>query len=99
MTGIVPRQVQVTLRAPQSVWATLLSGEVPIHAIVDLTGVKAGTKIVNVQIQIATRPVRLVSVTPQTFNLSLEKLVTTTLPVELTLNGEPAIGYQAGNVV
>ena len=69
MTGTVTRQVQVTLRAPQSIWQTLLSGEVPIHAIVDLTGLKAGTRSVEVQIQIAAQPVRIISVTPQKFDL------------------------------
>ena len=99
MTGTITRQVQVTLRAPQSIWQTLLSGEVPIHAIVDLTGLKAGTRTVEVQIQIATRPVRIISVTPQKFDLSLEQLVNTTLPVELSLTGQPAIGYKTGEVV
>ena len=99
MTGTVTRQVQVTLRAPQSIWQTLLSGEVPIHAIVDLTGIKAGTRTVAVQIQIATQPVRIISVTPQKFNLSLESLVRTSLPVELSLIGQPAIGYKAGDIV
>jgi len=99
MTGTITRQVQVTLRAPQSIWQTLLSGEVPIHAIVDLTGIKAGTRTVAVQIQIATQPVRIISVIPQKFDLSLEQLVRTTLPVELSLIGQPAIGYKAGDVV
>ena len=98
MTGTVTRQVQVTLRAPHSIWTTLLSGEVPIHAIVDLTGLTAGTRMVAVQIQVATQPVRIISITPQKFSLSLEKLITATLPVELTVGGEPAIGYKAGDV-
>jgi YbbR domain-containing protein len=99
MTGTVTRQVQVTMRAPHSIWTTLLSGEVPIKAIVDLTGVQAGTTTVQVQVQVATQPVRIISVSPQKFSVSLEKLVTTTLPVHLTLNGEPAIGFKAGTVV
>jgi YbbR domain-containing protein len=99
MTGTVIRQVQVTLRAPRSIWDILLSGDVPIRAVVDLTGLKAGTRSVNVQVQISTRPVRIISVNPQAFDLSLEQLVTVTMPVELTLNGDPAIGYKAGNVV
>jgi YbbR domain-containing protein len=99
MTGTVTRQVQVTLRAPHSIWQSLLSGEVPIHAIVDLTGMKAGTRSVEVQIQIATQPVRIISVSPRRFDLSLEQLVTTTLPVDLSLVGQPAIGYKAGEVV
>jgi len=99
MTGMVPRQAQVTLRAPRSIWDKLLSGDAPIRAVVDLTGLKTGTQAVEVQLQIATRPVRIISVTPQIFDLSLEQLVTITLPVELALNGEPAIGYKAGEVV
>ena len=99
MTGTVTKQVQLTLRAPQSIWQTLLSGEVPIHAIVDMTGVKAGTRTVEVQIQIAAQPVRIISIAPQKFNLSLEQLVTKTLPVELILSGHPATGYKTGVVV
>ena len=99
MTGTVPQQVQVTLRAPRSIWDTLLSGETSIRAVVDLTGVKAGTRAVEVRLQIATQPVRIVSITPRLFNLSLEQLLTITLPVELTMTGKPAIGYKAGDVV
>jgi YbbR domain-containing protein len=99
MTGTVPRQVQVTLRAPRSIWDSSLSSGTSIRAVVDLTGLKAGTQAVEVQLQIAARPVRIISITPQRFNLSLEKLVTITIPVELSLSGKPAIGYKAGDVV
>jgi YbbR domain-containing protein len=99
MTGTVIKQVQVSLRAPQSIWQTLTSGEVPIHAIVDLTGVKAGIHTVAVQIQITTQPVRIISINPSKFDLSLEQLVTMTLPVEVSYTGQPAVGYKAGNVV
>ncbi|MGD0877474.1 MAG: CdaR family protein [Anaerolineales bacterium] len=99
MTGSITKQVQVTLRAPQSIWQTLLSGEVPIHAIVDLAGLKAGSHSVQVQIQIAAQPIRIISVTPLKLTLNLEQLVTLSLPVELTFIGQPAIGYKAGDVV
>jgi YbbR domain-containing protein len=99
MTGSVTKQVQVTLRAPQSIWQTLLSGEVPIHAIVDLAGIKAGSHSVEVQIQIAAQPIRIISVTPQKLTLNLEQLITQSLPVELSFIGQPAIGYKAGDVV
>jgi len=99
MTGTVPRQVQVTLRAPRSIWDELLANSASIQAVVDLTGLKAGTSAVEVKIQIANRPVRLVSVTPQKFDLSLEQQVTVTLPVKMSFSGLPAIGYQAGEVV
>jgi YbbR domain-containing protein len=99
MTGTAPKQVQVTLRAPRSIWDTLTTGEASIRALVDLTGLKAGTQSVEIRLQIATRPVRIITITPQKFNLTLEQLVTLTLPVELTLNGRPAIGYKAGAVI
>jgi YbbR domain-containing protein len=97
MSETVPRQVQITLRAPRSVWDKLLSGEIPVRAVVDLTGLGSGLHTVQVQTQIATRPVRIISVTPLTFDLYLEPLVTLTLPIELTLTGKPAIGYKVGD--
>src|SRR5512141_1319303 len=66
-TGTVPRQVQITLRAPRSVWATLASGEVPVQAVVDLTGLGPGEHKVSVQTQVSTRPVRILGVSPLTF--------------------------------
>jgi YbbR domain-containing protein len=99
MTGTVPQDVQVTLRAPKSILDSLTTGEASIRAVIDLTGLKAGTQSVAVQLQVTARPVRIISVTPQKFDLILENLVTRTLPVELTLKGKPAIGYKTGEVV
>ncbi|HEX7542067.1 MAG TPA: CdaR family protein [Anaerolineales bacterium] len=97
--GAVPQQVELTLRAPHSVWQSLLSGDTSVRAVVDLTGLGSGTHTLNVQMQINTRPIRIISVTPQTFDLSLERQVTRSLAINLTLTGNPAIGYQAGNAV
>jgi YbbR domain-containing protein len=97
--GTVPHQVEITLRAPHSVWQSLLSSETSIRAVVDLTGLGSGTHTVSVQMQIGTRPVRIVSVNPQTFDLSFEPQVTRSLAINLTLTGNPAIGYQVGNAV
>jgi YbbR domain-containing protein len=97
--GSVPRQVQVTLRAPHSVWQSMLSGEASIRAVVDLTGLSSGTHTVVVQTQIGFRPVRIISVTPASFKVSLEPQVTRSLAIKLTLTGNPATGYQAGNAI
>ena len=97
LTGkTVPEQVEITLRAPHSVWQSLLSSETLIRAVMDLTSLGAGMHTVNVQVQINTSPVRIISVTPQTFNLSLETLVTRSLAINLNITGNPAIGYQVG---
>jgi YbbR domain-containing protein len=96
--GTVPQQVEITLRAPHSVWQSLLSGETTVRAMVDLTGLGSGTHTVTVQVQIDTRPVRIISITPETFDLSLEPQVTRSLAINLTITGNPATGYQVGNV-
>jgi YbbR domain-containing protein len=97
LTGTVPQQVNVSLRAPRSVWDQLLAGGNPIRAVADLTGLDAGEHMVNIQIQITARPVRIVSVTPASLDLTLEPLMTETLPVTLDISGEPAIGFQTGD--
>jgi YbbR domain-containing protein len=100
MTGApVPQQVDVTLRAPHLVWLSLLSGETSIHAVVDLTGLGSGTHTVNVQMQIGARPVRIISMAPRSFDVSLEPQVTRSLAINLTITGKPATGYEAGEPV
>lgn len=95
--GEMPKEVSLTLRAPRSVWDRLESQEAPIRAVVDLSGMSAGDHLVQVQVQVTESPARVVSVSPATFTVTLEPLVTRVFPVRLTLNGQPAVGYQAGN--
>jgi YbbR domain-containing protein len=97
--GEVPQQVEVTLRAPRSIWDSLLAGDASVRAVVDLTGLGTGTHLVIVRIQIGITPVLITSVTPQTFNLSLEPQVTRSMAINLTLTGNPAIGYEVGTAV
>lgn len=97
ITGDVPKQVELTLRAPSSVWGSLLSSEGNMRAILDLSGLSAGGHTLEIQIQIATRPVRIISATPRTATITLEPLATQTFPIELSIAGEPAIGYQTGD--
>jgi YbbR domain-containing protein len=97
--GQVTRQIQLTLRAPRSVWDKLISDKDAVHALVDLSGLAAGTYRLDVQIQIGVRPVRVISFSPEQLDLALEALVTRSLSVELSLTGKPAIGYQAGDAV
>jgi YbbR domain-containing protein len=94
--GSMPTSVQLTLRAPHSVWDKLTTEENAVRAVADLTGLGAGKHTITIHIQIAVRPVRVISVTPETFDMALEPLITRKIQVELSLIGEPAIGYQAG---
>ena len=97
ITSDVPKQIDLTLRAPRSVWDRLISERNEIQVILDLSGLSAGDHTLDIQIQIPTQPVRIVSATPQTATITLEPLDTRAFPVDLSIAGEPAIGYQAGD--
>jgi len=96
--GDIPQSVELTLRAPKSVWEKLTGQEDTVRVVADLTGLAAGSHTVRVQVQIGVQPVRVLSATPETFDLFLEPLVTRTLPIELSVLGDPATGYRSGDV-
>jgi YbbR domain-containing protein len=99
ITGDVPKQMELTLRAPSSVWERMTNEEDAVRAILDLSGLSDGEHELEIQIQIATRPVRIISATPRTATVSLEALATQTFPIKLVIAGEPAIGYQVGDAL
>lgn len=99
VTGKVPDQVQVSLRAPRSVWEQLIANPESVRAVLDLSGLSAGPHSLDPQIQVSIRPVRVMTVSPTNIPLTLEPLVTRTLDVNLSLLGQPATGYQAGEAV
>ena len=97
LTSDIPSTVDVTLRAPRSVWETLTSSEDAVRATLDLAGLSAGEHAQEVQLTIAERPYQLISASPTTVTVNLESLTSQTLPLVLSLSGQPATGYQAGD--
>lgn len=98
ITGDIPKEVRLTIRAPQSVWDQLTTSPDSVRAVLDLSGVKAGEYRLSPQIQIEARPARIITVNPSTIMLTLEPLVSRPLGLQTTLSGQPAIGYQAGDL-
>lgn len=96
LTSEIPANLDVTIRAPQSVWDLLESQDNTVRAILDLSGLSAGEHTVDIQIQVSLRPAQIVLANPQTVTVHLEPLSQQTLPVSLSLSGQPATGYQAG---
>jgi YbbR domain-containing protein len=96
ITGETPSQIRLSLRAPASTWEEMAANEGSVRAILDLSGLGAGQHQAPVQVQISKHPVRIISVSPTQVALTLENLATKTVPVQLSLRGEPAVGYQAG---
>ena len=96
ITNDIPPSIRVTLRAPRSVWEQLTTQENAVRAILDLTGLSADKHELEVQVLISVRPVQKIQVEPSRVTVELEPLAVRTLPIVLSLSGQPAIGYQAG---
>jgi len=92
-----PKSVQVTLRAPSSVWALIEDNPSLVAAILDVSGLSAGEHTQELQIQVNARPVQIVSVSPKSTTFGLEPLISKTMSVDLRISGEVATGYQIGD--
>ncbi len=99
MTSDLPSSVEVTLRAPHSIWEQLTAQENSVQATLDLSGLSTGEHVLDIEIRLLVRPVQIVLANPTTVTVILEPLATQTLPVDLSLSGQPAIGYKAGDPV
>ena len=89
-------QVRLTINAPNSRWRTLNADPRSVIAWIDLNGLGAGEHRVEVEVQPAISPVRVVDIDPPEILVVLEPQVTRTEPVKLVVDGEPALGYSAG---
>ncbi|MEN8242252.1 MAG: CdaR family protein [Chloroflexota bacterium] len=97
--GSVPDSVIVNLRAPQSLWEELQNNPELIQAKLDLSGLEQGQQQVAVSIIFDTSPVELTEVDPETIDLILEREVTELFPIQITLIGDLALGYEVGDIL
>lgn len=94
----LPSEVEVTLRAPNSVWTLIEDDPQIVRAILDVSGLSSGEHTLDLQIQVDARPVQIVSAAPRTLSFTLEPLITKLMDVDLRISGEAAVGYQVGDV-
>ncbi len=99
ITSELPTNVVIVLNTPQSVWEKIMSTQAPVRAVLDLSGLQAGTHLIELQIQVSIRPVKVVSYSPRNVSVTLEQLSSKVVPLSLDIRGEPAIGYQAEDPV
>jgi len=95
----IPDEIALTLTAPRSVWVSLVKDQEAIRAWIDLSGLPKGTHTVPVNVQVSLSPVRINSIDPEGIKVDLEPFVIRDFPVELTVTGDPAIGYRKGTPV
>lgn len=96
ITGQDSTAVSVRVSAPRSIWEKFNSGDVQMRAVVDLSNLGEGSHTLEIQPQINLSPIQIVSVTPRTYHITLEKLQVLELPLKVVVQGEPATGFQAG---
>lgn len=83
--------VQVTVRAPQSIWENLRSSD--FKAVADLSGLAPGEHQVPVKVELNKEPSRIVSFEPQSIMFSVDAKMERTVPINVQVEGEPVLGY------
>lgn len=87
--------VSITLRAPTSIWNTLLLEKAPVRAFIDLSGLGVGSHTVPVQVQIGIKPVEILTFGPRSVTLEIEPLLTQTMDIRVIFQGSLPVGYEA----
>lgn len=99
ITSEIPERVTLNLRAPTSIWESLISQKVPVRAIMDLSGLGEGAHTVPIQIQIGIKPVEIRSYSPRSTVVELEAQETREFTIRVINQGALAVGYQASPAI
>ncbi|MBE9471624.1 MAG: hypothetical protein IMY75_05920 [Chloroflexi bacterium] len=91
ITDEFDEHVQVTIRAPQSVWDSLEADD--FIATVDLTGLGPGVHQVPVQVTLNKQPSRVILFEPEYVTLELDAQMERSVPVRVQIEGKPTLGY------
>ena len=87
-------QVDLTLFAPRSIWTELIENPDNIRSWIDLSGLGKGEHTIDVNVQVDLSPVQIIEVDPAEVEVVLEPLIKKTFPVQVSITGDPALGYR-----
>ncbi len=98
ITSDVPRDISVRVNGPRRLLRSLQAEG--MHHTIDLSGVRADTVYFEISPESLLLPhgVHVVSISPETLSLTLDKIVEKDLQVFPTLAGKPAEGYAVTSV-
>lgn len=91
VVGPFDERVQVTVRAPESVWDSLEPGDFSVE--LDLTDPEPGVHEVPVLVAVNKEPAKVVEYEPEAVTLELDSKTERSVPVSVEPEGEPALGY------
>lgn len=86
--------VELTLRAPQSVWRQLQPGD--IQLLLDLEGKSEGEYDVPLKAVIDRSPMRVDKITPAVMHITIDRLLLRMMDIRVEMSGNPAAGFQVG---
>jgi YbbR domain-containing protein len=88
--------VVLNISAPKSIHNRLANSPELIQAFINLSGKTEGSYSLTPQVDLKIRPAKVSKITPQTIDISLERLASTQLDISLRQSGTLPIGYEAG---
>jgi YbbR domain-containing protein len=97
IVGEFNEYVEVTLRAPQSVWDSLTAEDFTVT--LDVADLDAGEYQVPVECTLNKHPSWVLSVEPEYFTLDLQPRAEQTVPVHVEMRGKPTLGYLTRTLV
>ena len=95
ITNGLPYTVSINLRAPNSIWRRISLERIQAKAIVDVTDLEPGVHQVPITIQIGIKPVQIVSFTPNTATVTIEKYETREYDLVVEETGEIPTAFRA----
>lgn len=95
LTNDLPLNVNINLRAPSSIWRRMSLEKVTGKATIDLTGLEAGEYEVPVQVQIGISPIHILSYSPQTVTVKMERYETREYEIKVKELGEIPTAFKA----
>lgn len=92
VVGTVEATVELTVRAPRSVWEELEPADFTVFA--DLSGLNTGRHEVPVEVRLAIEPTDIVEHSPEVITVRIEPESERSVPVHVRIQGEPTQGYE-----
>ena len=99
VTSGLPYSVSINLRAPNSIWRRISLERVTAIAVIDVTGLEPGTHQIPINVQVGISPVQILSYSPSTANVTIEKYETREYPVTVVEKGEISSAFRASTPV
>ncbi len=89
----ISQEVNLTIRAPSSIFAQLENDQNLINVTLDLSGLDSGVYTLSPQVNISLAPAEVVRMNPATVFVKLDSIVSEVFPIQVNVIGNPAIGF------